>query len=250
MPDIFVSYGRSDRPHAQRIASIFEQRGWSVWWDRKILAGEQFSEAIEREIDQTRCVVVLWSTSSVASNWVRDEATEGTQRNILVPGTDRRGGDPARVPAAPNGRSPRPGLGAEPFGFRRSRGSGRQRSPPLRTQSRTRTAATGGGHSRARQPAHSDPVRNRAALLPIRGAGYRCSAGSGRDVAGAQERHHATIGERAAEHERAWRGSPSGEPGRGSGPDRGGSVAPCSRSRFRWRSERQPRRGSGHRRVG
>ena len=30
---------------------------------------------------------MLWSTSSVASNWVRDEATEGTQRNILVPGS-------------------------------------------------------------------------------------------------------------------------------------------------------------------
>ena len=85
MPDIFISYGRQDRTHAERIASILEGRGWSVWWDRKLLAGEQFSQAIEKEIDQTRCVVVLWSTSSVTSSWVRDEATEGTQRNILVP---------------------------------------------------------------------------------------------------------------------------------------------------------------------
>lgn len=83
--DVFISYGREDRRHAERIASILEQRGWSVWWDRKLLAGEQYSQAIEQQIDQARCVVVLWSTSSVASSWVRDEAAEGTQRNILVP---------------------------------------------------------------------------------------------------------------------------------------------------------------------
>jgi hypothetical protein len=85
MPDIFISYGREDRPHAERIASVLEERGWSVWWDRKILAGEAFSQTIEKAIDGARCVVVIWSTTSVASSWVRDEATEGSQRNILVP---------------------------------------------------------------------------------------------------------------------------------------------------------------------
>jgi hypothetical protein len=85
MPDVFVSYGRADRAHAERIASVLEERGWSVWWDRKILGGEAFSQTIEKELDSSRCVIVLWSASSVASSWVKDEATEGTARNVLVP---------------------------------------------------------------------------------------------------------------------------------------------------------------------
>jgi hypothetical protein len=35
--------------------------------------------------DQAGCVVVLWSSHSVASDWVREEALEGAQRRILVP---------------------------------------------------------------------------------------------------------------------------------------------------------------------
>jgi hypothetical protein len=85
MPEVFISYGRSDRPQAERVAAALEERGWSVWWDRKILAGETFSHTIEKTLDEAKCVVVLWSASSVASSWVKDEATEGLRRNVLVP---------------------------------------------------------------------------------------------------------------------------------------------------------------------
>ena len=85
MTDIFISYGRADRPHAQRIASVLEGHGWSVWWDRKILAGDTFEQTVQRALNEARCVVVLWSAGSVTSSWVKDEATDGKRRNILVP---------------------------------------------------------------------------------------------------------------------------------------------------------------------
>jgi hypothetical protein len=85
MADIFISYGRADRPHAQRIASVLEGHGWSVWWDRKILAGDTFEQTIQRALNEARCIVVLWSAGSVTSSWVKDEATDGKRRNILVP---------------------------------------------------------------------------------------------------------------------------------------------------------------------
>ena len=47
--------------------------------------GRTFDEVIEEALDDAQCVVVLWSTTSVASNWVRAEAAEGARRQILVP---------------------------------------------------------------------------------------------------------------------------------------------------------------------
>jgi formylglycine-generating enzyme required for sulfatase activity len=85
MSEIFISYSREDRPRAGALARAFEARGWSVWWDRIIPAGRTFDDVIEEHLDATRCVIVLWSTASVASKWVRAEAAEGANRNILVP---------------------------------------------------------------------------------------------------------------------------------------------------------------------
>ena len=85
MADIFISYAREDRQWAEMLSKAFEAQGWSVWWDRRISAGEEFSQVIEQSLHEARCVIVLWSKASVKSRWVRDEANEGLERGILVP---------------------------------------------------------------------------------------------------------------------------------------------------------------------
>src|ERR1700749_567472 len=85
MSDIFISYARADRNKAEQLAQIFERQGWSVWWDRELAAGARFAEVIASELAGAKAVITLWSQSSVASNWVKDEAQEGATRNALVP---------------------------------------------------------------------------------------------------------------------------------------------------------------------
>lgn len=85
MADIFISYSREDRSKAELLAKFLQQRGWSVWWDRVIPVGKSFDQIIERELDAAKCVIVLWSKSSISSNWVRVEAAEGANRQILIP---------------------------------------------------------------------------------------------------------------------------------------------------------------------
>jgi TIR domain len=83
--DVFLSYASEDRERAATLARSLEAAGWTVWWDRKILAGHAFDQAIERELETARSVVVLWSGSSIASEWVKNEAAAAAERGVLVP---------------------------------------------------------------------------------------------------------------------------------------------------------------------
>ncbi len=85
MADIFISYAREDRTSAERLAKALEEQGWSVWWDPQIPAGKTFDEVIEKAVEAANSILVLWSEHSVNSRWVRTEATEGTERGILIP---------------------------------------------------------------------------------------------------------------------------------------------------------------------
>jgi hypothetical protein len=85
MNEIFISYATEDRERARALASALRERSWDIWWDREIPLGKAFDEVIEKAIDQAKCVIVLWSAASVSSEWVRNEASEGKRRGILLP---------------------------------------------------------------------------------------------------------------------------------------------------------------------
>lgn len=83
--DIFLSYARTDRPAARLFAESLAAEEFKVWWDASLHSGETFDEVIEQKLRDAKAVVVLWSPRSVASRWVRAEATLADRRNKLVP---------------------------------------------------------------------------------------------------------------------------------------------------------------------
>lgn len=85
MTDVFISYASEDRDQADKLASALGAFGWSVWWDRKIITGQTFDQAIERELETAKSVIVLWSKHSIASEWVKNEAAVASERGVLVP---------------------------------------------------------------------------------------------------------------------------------------------------------------------
>ena len=85
MAHIFLSYAREDIATARWLDAALRARGWEVWWDTRLKAGEIWDEKIERALDAACCVVVLWSASSITRRWVREEALSGLERRMLVP---------------------------------------------------------------------------------------------------------------------------------------------------------------------
>lgn len=85
MSDIFISYGREDESYARELAGALTRFGWSVWYDRALFPSEEFDERIERELDASRCVIVIWSRTSIKSKWVRAEAEAADNQGKLIP---------------------------------------------------------------------------------------------------------------------------------------------------------------------
>lgn len=85
MSDIFISYASENREQAHKLASALETLGWSVWWDRHIITGQAYDQVIERELNDAKSVVVLWSGHSIASEWVKNEAAAAAERGVLLP---------------------------------------------------------------------------------------------------------------------------------------------------------------------
>ena len=85
MSDVFVSYNREDLKAAQAIVDGLIAEGFGVWMDQNLQAGENYDEITEDRLHKARAVVVLWSSRSVKSRWVRAEATIGARKNTLVP---------------------------------------------------------------------------------------------------------------------------------------------------------------------
>ena len=78
-------YSRADTHLAKAVVEGLEVRGWSVFWDRNIVAGTTWDDVLDHELHVCRCVVVLWSASAISSGYVKAEAAAGFERGILVP---------------------------------------------------------------------------------------------------------------------------------------------------------------------
>ena len=86
LADVFISYARSDEAVARRVAKALQASGLSVWWDADLPAHRAYSDVIERNLEQAKAVVVLWSKTAAASQWVRAEADVARNAGKLVQG--------------------------------------------------------------------------------------------------------------------------------------------------------------------
>src|SRR5688572_2770384 len=77
MADIFLSYANEDREAAAALAQALEAAGWTVWWEPEIAPGQTWNAVSADAINDARHVIVLWSSHSVTSPRIAQEAEQG-----------------------------------------------------------------------------------------------------------------------------------------------------------------------------
>jgi TolB-like protein/Tfp pilus assembly protein PilF len=82
---LFLSHSRADRAVIEKLSAALSAAGHEVWWDAMIEGGATFAKSIETALEQAEGVIVLWSKTSIESDWVRDEAAQGRDRKRLIP---------------------------------------------------------------------------------------------------------------------------------------------------------------------
>jgi hypothetical protein len=85
MAEVFISYAKDDRADAGRLAAFLKEEGHSVWWDRELVGGQQFATIIAQALARSTVAIVIWTLSSIDSDWVIDEADTARKAKKLIP---------------------------------------------------------------------------------------------------------------------------------------------------------------------
>jgi hypothetical protein len=85
MADIFISYKRERRSAARHLEQILVRYGYSVWFDLALVRGDDYEGQIQRELNASKAVIVLWCRHSVQSASVRSEASRAKAHAKLIP---------------------------------------------------------------------------------------------------------------------------------------------------------------------
>jgi hypothetical protein len=85
MSDVFISYSNENRDIAKILAETLQEENWSVFWDKQIPSGAQWDDRVKFELGTAKCIIVLWSSVSRKSLWVKGEAAEAYDQGTYLP---------------------------------------------------------------------------------------------------------------------------------------------------------------------
>lgn len=84
MADVVISYSRENEATARLLAETLAKDGYDVWRDESAVPSAAGADAIAEQIGRAGAVIVLWSESASASEWVRAEANVARGMKKLV----------------------------------------------------------------------------------------------------------------------------------------------------------------------
>jgi TIR domain len=82
--DVFLSYSNNDFAQVQKLADELEGKQISVWYDRRLIAGQPYRDVLRQRIETVKAVVVLWTENSIPSKWVKAEADLADRQKKLI----------------------------------------------------------------------------------------------------------------------------------------------------------------------
>ena len=84
--EIFISYSSKHRELTRELAAVIEAQygAGSVWWDHALESRASYSMQIKAALEQSRVVVVIWTSGAMISDYVYAEAVRAQEQGKLV----------------------------------------------------------------------------------------------------------------------------------------------------------------------
>lgn len=85
MNHIFFSYSRKDKDFSARLINDLRSKGYVIWQDTSdIPGGSDWVDRIQAALNDSALVLVLWSTHSAQSDWVKKEIRLADSKGVSV----------------------------------------------------------------------------------------------------------------------------------------------------------------------
>jgi len=83
--NVFVSYASRDKKIADAVCAKLEERGVRCWIaPRDIVPGSSYAESIVKAINESRCMVLIFSADANRSSHVKREVEQVVHRGIPI----------------------------------------------------------------------------------------------------------------------------------------------------------------------
>ena len=83
--DVFISYAKKDRLLVERVNAALQASGFTTWWDDGLDAGDDWRNVIIQRLSDAQAVITLWTSHSIVSRFVIEEAESAIRNNKFVP---------------------------------------------------------------------------------------------------------------------------------------------------------------------
>lgn len=82
--DVYLSYAPEDKEKVSNLVSTLENNGLRVWWQHHHLKPKEAIALLQRQLNESRVQLVVWSKHSAGSGRVQAEARVGSVRGRLI----------------------------------------------------------------------------------------------------------------------------------------------------------------------
>lgn len=83
---VFIAYSRKQKHIAKELSDMLTRNGKAVFWDAKIKAGATWRQTIQRALDDSTHIVVVWTPEAAQSDEVEREVSYAlSEHKVIVP---------------------------------------------------------------------------------------------------------------------------------------------------------------------
>ncbi len=84
MTTVFISYSHKDKEYALKLVEDMRRQGIESWIDNRIEFGDEWPRAIQENLERSKAMVIIMSSSSFSSKWVHNELIFAENRGKII----------------------------------------------------------------------------------------------------------------------------------------------------------------------